>query len=163
MKTKKLADILEVQLKLLEELLANMERETPELADINLDVLSEINSLKENVAARLDEQTVPLRKTIAEVAVSLALPAGAPLGDVAEQLGKQGNREIPRMHQDLNRLAERVRQVAMLNRDVAERFLMSVTNSLNFLTHMLNQSTVYSASGGYSRQQSGAFMINREA
>ena len=163
MKTKKLADILATQLKLLEELLSNLERETPELAEINLTSLSEINSLKEGVAMRIDEHTTPLRQTISDVAVSLALPSTAPLGAVAEVLGKQGNKEIPRLHQDLNRLTERVRQVASLNRDVAERFLLSVNNSLNFLTHMLNQSTVYGASGGYLKQQSGAFMINREA
>ena len=162
MKTKKLAEILATQLQLLEELLLNLERETPELAEINLTALTEINSLKEGVAVRIDEHTAPLRQTISDVAVSLALPSTAPLGAVAELLGKQGNKEISRLHQDLNRLTERVRQVASLNRDVAERFLLSVNNSLNFLTHMLNQSTVYGASGGYLRQQSGAFMINRE-
>ena len=155
--------MLVTQLNLLAELLSNLEQETPELADINLAALSEINSLKENMATRIDEHSVPLRQIISEVAVSLALPATSPLGTVAEQLGKLGNNEIPRLHQDLNRLTERVRQIASLNRDVAERFLVSVNNSLNFLTHLLNQSTVYGASGGYLRQQAGAFMINREA
>jgi len=163
MKTEKLTEILSTQRKLLEEVLSNLESETPALANINLEALSEINRHKDEIAARIEEHTTPLRKIISEVAVSLSLPSSAPLGTVSEQLGKMGNDEIPRMHHDLNRLAERVRQTASLNHDIAERFMGSVSNSLNFLTHMLNQSTVYGASGGYLKRHTGAFMVNREA
>jgi flagellar biosynthesis/type III secretory pathway chaperone len=163
MKIKILTDTLSIQLNLLEELLALLERETPELAGISLDAMAEINGLKEELTARIDEHTAPLRQTITEVAVSLGLPSNAALGEVAALLGKQGNKEIPRLHQDLKRMAEKVRQVATLNRDIAERFVSTVSNSLNFLAHILNQSPVYGASGGYQRRQAGAVMINREA
>ncbi len=164
MTIRRLNDTLSTQVALLEELFALLERETPELAGISLDAMTEINDLKEGVVARIDEHTAPLRQAIAEAAVSLELPPDASLGDVAGLLGKQGDEEIPRLHQELNRLAEKIQQTAMLNRDIAERFVATVSNSLNFLAQILNQSTVYGASGGYQRrQQTGAVMINREA
>ena len=160
----RLNDTLATQAALLEELLALLERETPELAGISLDAMTEINGLKEGVVARIDEHTAPLRQAISQTAVSLGLPLDAALGEVAALLGRQGNKEIPRLHRELNRLAERVRRVATLNREIAERFVSTVNNSLDFVVQILNQSSVYGASGGYQRRQvSGAVMINRKA
>ena len=163
MKIQELTDTLSMQLKLLGELLALLERETPELVGISLDAMSEINELKGELAARIDEHTVPLRQIIVEVAISLGLPSNAALGEVAALLGQRGNNEIPHLHRELNRLAERVRQVAMLNRDIAERFVSTVNNSLSFVTRIINQSNVYGASGSYQQRQAGAVMINRKA
>lgn len=163
MTTTKLSDTLTVQLRLLEELLALLERETRELADIRLDAMAEINGLKEDVTKRIEEHTVPLRHVIGEVAASMGLPKDCPLGELAAHLGKQKNSEIPRLHRELNRVADRVQQVAMMNREIAERFVSTVNNSLGFLTRILNQSTVYGASGAYQQRQAGAVMINREA
>jgi len=70
----RLNDTLATQAALLEELLALLERETPELAGISLDAMAEINGLKEGVVARIDEHTAPLRQAISETAVSLGLP-----------------------------------------------------------------------------------------
>ena len=164
MKIQELADTLSMQLTLLKELLALLERETPELAGISLDAMAEINGLKEGLVARIDEHTTPLRQAISEAAINLGLPLDAALGEVAALVGRQGNKEIPRLHKELNRLAERVRQVATLNREIAERFVSTVNNSLDFVIQILNQSSVYGASGGYQRPQvSGAVMINRKA
>lgn len=164
MKVKKLTDILSIQLKLLEELLVLLERETPELAGVSLGVMDEINVLKEGLAARIEEHTAPLRRAIAEVAASLGLPQNTALGEVAALLGKQGNAELQRLHQELSKVAGQVRQVASMNRGIAERFVATVGTSLDFLARMLNQSKVYGASGGYQHRPSGAaVMINREA
>lgn len=160
---KKLTDTLSVQLKLLEELLALLERETPELAGISLDAMAGINGLKEGVVARIEEHTTPLRHAIAEVAASLGLPPNAALGEVSALLAQQGRTDIQHLHQELNRVAGRLRQVASVNRDIAERFVSAVSNSLNFLVRILNQASVYGASGGYQQRQAGAVMINRKA
>ena len=164
MKARELTAALSTQLKLLEELLALLERETPELAGVSLDAMAEINALKEDAVARIEAHTDPLRHTIAEVAASLGLPPDTTtLGEVAALLNKQGNADVQRLHQELNRVAEQVRQVAAMNREIAERFVSTVGNSLNFLARILNQSSFYGASGGYQRPQPGAVIINRKA
>lgn len=160
---KKLTTALSDQLKLLEELLALLEQETSSLAEINLDAMAGINGLKEGVVARIEEHTTPLRETLAEVAAGLGLPPHATLGEISVVLANQGNGEIRGLHQELNRVAARVRQVASVNRDIAERFVSTVSSSLNFLVRILNQSSVYGASGGYQPRQSGAVMVNRKA
>jgi len=163
MTIKRLTETLTVQLRLLEELLVLLERETRELADVKLDAMTEINVLKEDVTKRIEEHTIALRQVIGEMAASVGLQPDCTLGEFAAIIGKQGNKEIPRLHQDLNRVAERVRQVATMNREIAERFVSTVSNSLNFLAQILNQSSVYGASGGYQQRQTGAVIINREA
>jgi flagellar biosynthesis/type III secretory pathway chaperone len=163
MKIKELTDALSAQLDLLEELLALLERETPELAKIHLDAMAEINGLKEDVVARIEGHTAPLRHLIEEAAAGLGLPPNASLGEVAALVLHQGNKEIQRLQHELNRVAGQVQQVAATNREIAERFVSTVSNSLNFLVHIVNQSSVYGASGGYQRPQPGAVMINRKA
>lgn len=163
MKVNKLTDTLSTQLKLLEELHALLERETHELAEINLDAMAEINRLKEDVSARIEEHTVQFRQVMGEAAVSLMLPRDCSLGELAAKFEKQGNKEISMFHKKLNKLAEQVRQTAATNREIADRFVATVSTSLNFLTRIINQSAVYGASGGYQQRPAGAVIINREA
>lgn len=162
MKIKELTNALSLQLGLLEELIALLERETPELAEIHLDAMAEINGLKEDVVARIEAHTAPLRRLIEEAAAGLGLPPDASLGEVAALVMHQGNTDVQRLHRELNRVAGRVQEVAATNREIAERFVATVNNSLNFLVHILNQSSTYGASGGYQRPQTGAVMINRK-
>ncbi len=163
MKIKKLTNTLSTQLGLLEELHALLERETKELAEINLDAMAEINSLKEAASARIEEHTAPFRQAMEEAAASLALPPDCSLGELAAKLEKKGNKEISLLHGKLNKVAKQVRMTATMNREIADRFVATVSTSLNFLTRIINQSAVYGASGGYQQRPGGAFMINREA
>jgi flagellar biosynthesis/type III secretory pathway chaperone len=163
MTIKRLTEFLTVQLRLLEELLALLERETGELAKINLDAMTEINVLKEDVTKRIEEHTILLRREIEKMAASAGRQQNCTLGEFAVMMKKQGNKEIPRLHHELNKVAERVRQVAAMNREIAERFAKTVSQSLGFLTQILNQSHVYGASGGFKPKKTGAVMINREA
>src|SRR6185369_6781280 len=119
MKIKKLTDTLSTQLGLLEELHALLERETKALAEINLDAMAEINGLKEDVSARIEEHTAPLRRAVEEAAADLALPRDSSLGELAAKLEKKGNKEISRLHGKLNKLAKQVRMTATMNRDIA--------------------------------------------
>lgn len=157
-----LIDALEVQLQLLEEFFNLLNSETVELAAVHLDAMSEINVRKESMASRMDAHSTLLRKELTTAAVREGLPSKATLGELAEVYKRKGKAEIPRLHKELNRCADKVREVAAVNRDIAERFAESVATSLTLLTRLVNQSNVYGM-GGYTQQRVGAVMINREA
>lgn len=163
MKIKMLSEALSVQQKVLEELLDLLERETRDLSDVNIEAMVEINSQKEEVGVRIQAHIAPLRQMIGEAAVSLGLPVDSPLGALAARLGQQGNKEIPLQHEQLNKVAEHVRQAAAMNHEIAERFAATLNQSLVFLKQIINQSNVYGASGGYQQRPTGAVMINMEA
>ncbi len=76
---------------------------------------------------------------------------------------QKGKKDVSRLHEELNRVAGRIRQLISINREIAERFAASVTSSLELLTRVINQSNIYGASGGYQQRPAGAVMINREA
>lgn len=163
MELKKLGGLLSGQLVLLQELLTLLERETGELGDIRLEAMMEINRRKEELSERIEAQASQLRGAIAESVATEGLPAGTSLGALADKLKQKGNREIPQLHGELNRVVERIRQALAINREIAERFANSVSTSLGLLTRLINQSSMYGASGGYQQRSTGAVMINREA
>lgn len=162
MATKALIEILQTQLSLLEEMCALLDRETTELMNVNLDGMAEINRQKDELASRIEGQTAPFRAALSAAAVELGLPPEATLGSVAAVIGNRKS-EIPRLHRELNEVAHRMKELAGLNRDIAERFAMTVKMSLDFLTRIINQSNVYGASGDYQLRQTGPVMVNREA
>jgi flagellar biosynthesis/type III secretory pathway chaperone len=158
-----LESVLAEQLRLFEALLAVLNQETSELAEIHLDAMSEINCRKEELTSCIDAHTIPLRKAIGAAVSREGLPAGATLRELAARSKAKGNREISRLHEELNNVSARIQQVAAVNRDIAERFASSVTTSLTLLTRLINQSNTYGASGGYQQQLVGSVMVNREA
>ncbi|GFE59508.1 flagellar export chaperone FlgN [Geobacter sp. AOG2] len=157
---KTLSEILTIQLHLLEELYSLLERETRELGDMNLDAMAEVNRMREELTERIEAHTGALRQAIATAALELGLAADATLGAV---VAKTAHKEIPRLYRELNATARRVQERAAMNREIAERFAATATTTLNFLTRLINQSSVYGASGGYQQRASGAVMINKEA
>lgn len=163
MKIKMLSEALKTQQSVLEELLDLLERETHELSSINIEAMDGINSQKEEVGARIMAHTAALRQKTGDTSVSLGLPLDTPLGELAAKLAQQGNRQIQLQHEQLKKVAEQVRQVAAMNHEIAERFTETLNHSLNFLTRVLSQSSVYGASGGYQQRPTGAVMINMEA
>lgn len=163
MKIKMLSEALSVQQKDLEELLDLLERETHYLTDVNIEAMVEINGRKEDVGARIQAHTAVVRQMIDEAAASLGIPLNSTLSELAAKLAQQGNKEFLLQHKQLNEVAEHVRRVAAMNQEIAERFTATLSQSLNFLTRILSQSTVYGASGGYQQRPAGAILINREA
>lgn len=153
----------ETQLQLLEDFFTLLNRETGELANIQLDAMAEINILKESAAVRIEAHSAVLRKKMEEAAIHEGLSAKATLGELAQAYKQRGEEDLSRLHKELNRAAERVRQSLDTNREIAERFASSVTTSLELLTRVLNQSNTYGASGGYQQKPTGAVLINREA
>lgn len=154
---------LEEQLHLLEEFLRLLNRETGELSDIHLDAMAEINIQKENIAARIETHSAVLRKEIEEAASHEGLTSKTTLGELADVCKQKGNMEVSRLHQELNGVADRVRQTISINSEIAERFAASLASSLELLTRVINQSNIYGSSGGYQQRATGSVMINREA
>jgi len=157
-----LIDALEIQLELLEEFCTLLSSETGELAAIHLDAMAEINSRKENISTRIEAHSTVLRRELGNAAAREGLSPKATLGELAELYKRKGKNDVPRLHRELNRYAGKVREIAAVNRDIAERFAASIADSLTLLTRLINQSSVY-GTGGYTQQRVGAVMINREA
>ncbi|HEY3308122.1 MAG TPA: flagellar export chaperone FlgN [Desulfuromonadaceae bacterium] len=163
MHIKNLGQALSLQLQALKELLELLEQETDEMTALNIEAMAEINAKKEAASARIQEHTAPLRQLISEVAAGVGLSVECPLGELAASLAKQGHKEIVTLHEQLNRVAKQVREVAATNHDIAERFAATLNQSLNFLTKVLSESNAYGASGSYQQRPAGAVMINMEA
>lgn len=159
----KLITVLEVQLHLLEELFNLLSRETREMSDIHIDAMSEINSKKEGVAARIEAHSAVLRKVMEEAISREGLSSKATLGELADNCKRKGVNEVSRLHEELNRVADRVKHTISINSEIAERFAASISSSLKLLTLVINQANTYGASGGYQHRPAGAVLVNREA
>lgn len=163
MEMKKLTDDLLMQLGLLKELLELLKREAHELAEVRLDAMTEINARKEELTKLIEAHGSQMRQTIIDAVAGAGLPAESTLGELAAHLKAQGKHEISRLHGDLNLVATLIRQALDVNREIAERFAASVKNSLDLLARVINQSSIYGATGGYQQRPTGSVMINREA
>lgn len=163
MEMNKLKEALSAETELLNKLIQVLERETGEMADVNIAAMNVSNQAKEELIAKIAGHSPFLERAIAALAVREGLSATATLRTVAEVSAKRGSRELLAAQQQIHASAERIKQVASLNREIAERFAFSVTTSLNLITRVINQSNVYGASGGYQQRPASAVMINREA
>jgi flagellar biosynthesis/type III secretory pathway chaperone len=163
MEIKKLVEEITVETGLLEELLKVFERETAEMAKIDLTAMALSNEQKEELIARINVHSSSLLSAISRLALREGLPESTSLAALSEFVAKKGNTELLSKQQNIRRTTERLQQVAALNREIAERFASNVTTSLALITRLINQSNVYGASGGYQQRSAGAVMINREA
>jgi flagellar biosynthesis/type III secretory pathway chaperone len=159
---KNLVTALEQQLKLLKELHSLLKRETNELSDVHVDAMAEINIRKEELMSRFTAHAATLRTAIQETASREGLLSQASLGELAASFNKKGNREIARFHAELNATAGQIKELLVLNREIAEHFAVSVGQSLDFIARIINQTRTYGASGSYQQRSAGAVMINRE-
>ncbi|MDD2898444.1 MAG: flagellar protein FlgN [Desulfuromonadaceae bacterium] len=163
METKTLKEAIAVESRLLTELLQVLERETIEMGDVNIAAMNHSNQTKEELIARISGHSPLIQRAISEIAAHEGLSSNATLRTIAEFSAKRGNRELLATQKQIQATAERIQQVAALNREIAERFAFSITSSLGLITRLINQSNVYGASGGYQQRPASAVMINREA
>lgn len=163
MEFKRLLDAVNVQSGLLDQLLAALERETSEMGDININGMSVSNQVKEELIKKIAEQAPIMQQALSGLAVHHGLASTTSLKGIAEHLAKNGNGELLLKQHHLAKSADRIQQVAALNREIADRFSSTIATSLNLITRLINQSNVYGATGGYQKHQAGAVMINREA
>jgi len=160
---KDLKAALEQQLSLLKELHALLKLETDELAGVHLDAMADINARKEDLTSRISTNAEDLRTLIQGAVTREGLSSKTTLGELAACFSSKGNREIARLHGELNETAGQIKELLALNREIAERFAASVGNSLDFIARILNQNSTYGASGSYQQRPAGAVLINREA
>lgn len=158
-----LLDTLNVQSALLDELLTVFERETVEMGEVNVSGMADVNQAKEALINRIAELSQTMQQAVSGLAVSYGLASATSLKDIAEHLAKKGDGELLLKLQQLSGTTDKIKQVAALNMEIAERFSSTITTSLTLITRLINQSNVYGASGGYQRNNAGAVMINREA
>ncbi len=163
MELKGLFDAVAVQAELLDRLLASLERETAELSNVKIDAMTRTNQEKEELIGKISRHSSVLQREIAAAAAVEGLPSDATLGAIAKHLAKKGQNELQQRQNSLKRTAARIRRVGAMNREIAERFAATISNSLNLMARLINQSNVYEARGGFQRRPSGAVMINREA
>lgn len=163
MELKKLIEEITVHTGLLHELLQLFERETVEMGDVNIAAMNVSNQAKEELMAKISGHTEQLKGAIDALAVREGLSSTVSLGTLADHVAKKGNRSLLAKQQEIRDTAERIQQVAALNREIAERFSASATSTLGLITRLINQSNVYGASGGYQQRPASAVMINREA
>jgi hypothetical protein len=163
MELKKLMTATTTQTAFVEELLALLERETAELSGVNIPAMTQTNLAEEELLKKIAEHAPVMRQTISAMAVREGFSSDTPLGVIAEHLAKKGITELLREQKRLKKTAETVRLVAVMNHGIAERFVSTIATSLKLVTRIINQSTMYGATGGYQKGQAGAVMINREA
>lgn len=163
MELKRLGEAMALQTGLLEELNLLLERETAAFAEIKLPLMTELNSAKEELTRRIEAHAPVLRQAIKAAAIREGLDPAATLGTIAQKLAKKGKQDIVTLYGTLNKAADRVQQTATLNREIAERFVMSVNTSLELIARLANQSSVYGSTGGYQQRPTGAVIVNMEA
>lgn len=163
MELKKLLETLAIEAALLDDLLALLERETAELGNIDIAAMAASNQDKEELINKITEHAPSLQQAVSACAVREGLAATTALGELAEHLAKKGSGELLSRQQQASKTADKIKQMAAMNQEIAERFSAMVTTSLGLITRLINQSNVYGASGGYQQRPAGAVMINREA
>ena len=163
MELEKLLKTLAIEAVLLDDLLALLERETVELGNIDIAAMAASNQAKEELINKITEHAPSLQQAVSDCAVREGLVATTALGALAAHLAKRGSGELLSRQQQVSNTADRIKQAAAMNQEIAERFAAMATTSLGLITRLINQSNVYGASGGYHQRPAGAVMINREA
>ncbi|MDR3579099.1 MAG: flagellar protein FlgN [Oryzomonas sp.] len=155
-----LLEILSVQLRLLDELYKTLERETQELGNICLEAMAGTNLEKEKLIGQIETHSAVLRKAVATSGSDLGLAPDATLADVA---ATSRQKDIAHLYNELLAAVQRVQSRAAMNHKIAVNFEVTTGSTLNFLGRLINQSSMYGASGSYLQGASGAVMINRKA
>lgn len=163
MEFKALLEAVSLQAALLNELLGVLERETAELANVRIDAMNRSDLAKEELLRKISRNTQALQGEIAAAAGREGLPADVPLKVLAERLAQKGHGRMLELRNGIQQTATRIKRVAAMNHDVAERFATTIATSLKLVTRLINQSNTYGASGGYQKSSAGSVLINREA
>ena len=163
MELKKLLDAIAALTALMQTLLAVLERETTEMGVVNIDAMADSNREKEDLIEKIAAQEQLMKQAITGLIHREGLPADTSFGTLATSLAQRGDRELFNKRLELKSSAHKIQQVAVLNREIAEKFSSTVATTLTLITRLANQSNVYGSSGGYQQPRNGAVMINMEA
>jgi len=164
MELKKLIGAVADQTVLLDELLVLLEQETGELSNVKIAAMTQTNLAKEELFRKISGHSSILQQNVTALAARQGLPSETSLGAIADYFAQKGQKELHEKLSRLKKTADRIKQVASMNREIADRFASTISTSLNLISRVINQSnSVYGASGGYQQRPAGAVMINKEA
>jgi len=159
-----LAAALQEQLAVFSELSRLLQEEQEAIVSLDTARMEQLNSLKEPVVARQFRAADGLRDALAGLSRQLGGASVKTVSELLQKLPKEAAKEILPLQQTVQEVANTVHRQAQHNRELLERFLGTVNDSLGFLLRVLNTSNQYGASGTYiQRAQAGAVMVNREA
>jgi flagellar biosynthesis/type III secretory pathway chaperone len=155
---------LQEQLDVFKELNSLLLEEQEAIVSLDTVRMEQLNSLKEPVVARQFRAADGLRDALAGLSRQAGGAAAKTVSELLQKLPKEAAKEILPLQQAVQKAGNDVNRQAQHNRDLLERFLGTVNDSLGFLLRVLNTSNQYGASGTYiQRAQAGAVMVNREA
>jgi len=144
----------------LKQLYRVLERETEELGNISLEAMARTNLEKEKLMGQIETNAEAFRQAIAAAGADAGLAPGVTLAEVA---AGSRQKDMAKLYQELLAAVQGVQRRAATNHRIAANFKTTTGSTLNFLARLINQSSMYGASGGYQQGMSGAVMINRKA
>lgn len=155
---------LQEQLAVFKELSGLLLEEQEAIVSLDTTRMEQLNSLKEPAVARQFRAADGLRDALAGLSRQAGGASAKTVSDLLQKLPKEAAKEILPLQQAVQQAGNEVHRQAQHNRELLERFLGTVNDSLGFLLRVLNTSNQYGASGTYiQRAQAGAVMVNREA
>jgi len=158
-----LAAALAEQLAVFTELKQLLLDEQKAMSTLDTPFLEAINSSKEQVVIRQMKATDQLRNVMGRMARQAGVPVDSSLSDLLHALPKDAVQQLAPLQKQLQEAGSAVKELAVQNRAVLERFLGTINDSLGFLTRILNSSSFYGANGTYRTERTGAMIVNREA
>lgn len=126
--------------------------------------MEELNSLKEKMVTRQRKTAESLKEAMGRTAHQAGLSANCSLSELVRKLPQETGKRVKSIQDELLKVGTEVSELAMQNKEMLERFLSTVNNSLGFITKVLNSSNFYGAGGTYlNNDRTGAMIVNREA
>lgn len=160
----RLSDVLLEQLSVLKELEQALQDEQKAIVSLNTPMMEALNSQKEQLVNRQRKVAETLRTVMADTATQLGLLTSIPLTDMLQKMPTAMRTQVEPLQQATKQAGSAVSVLANQNREMLERFLGVVNESLGFILRIVNASNTYGARGTYlSNSQTGAVMVNREA
>lgn len=159
-----LANALTEQMDVCNELRRLMHDEQQAIIALDTARMEELNSLKEQAVLRQRRSADILKNAMAQLARQTGLDTKSSLSDLIGKLPVEAAKKLTPLQRELQQTGAAVAELAQQNKEVLERFLGTVNNSLGFITRVLNSSNFYGSGGTYlNNERTGAMIVNREA
>ncbi len=162
---KKLVSYLEDELKVYRHLLDLVRKERDILVAANIDELNENNKSKDTMLAKLKQLDRVREKAARELAQVVGADMAQPrLLDIAAKINGTEGERLRSMHQALDMVVNRVKDLNKKNEALAQSALANVQGAMNALKSTLGETPVYKKQGDLKKSevQSGQ-LVSREA
>ena len=160
----RLIDVLVEHIAVTNELQQALQEEQKAIIGLDTTLMNTLNSQKEMLISRHRRVADMLRSVMSETAIQLGLQTSATLSEIIEKMPDAMRSRVQPLQKSVKQVSSTVSILANQNRDMLERFLGVVNESLGFVLKIINTSDTYGARGTYlSNARTGAVMVNREA